>query len=665
VASDDVEIIGSIKIDDQGNMTLERLNQNLDETKSKTEEAGTSTGLFGGIMEHVGSIADFAIGGIVKEAFTGALEKIGEFTSSFIEKASESEIAAAHLGAVIQSTGGAAGYTKEQALALGEQFKDLAGGSHETVDAAEAVLMRFTNIGHDAFPVATKAALDLAAATGMDATNAAQMLGKALEDPATGLARLKRYGIDFTEAQKEQIKAMEKAGNIAGAQQIVLDRLAVTTGGQATAMAQTFTGRMEIMHNRIGEVVETIGNKFLPLFEPMITAFTNIISKIVEWVANSGALDSLGNILKAIGDTVGAVIKDLMGGADVGVVLDDIHEGLFGLVPPEVIDTISNLVKWVSGSLLPTLSNLWSFIQTNLQPILYGLAAVLGVIGVILIGTLISAIGGIVVAAAPVILVIGGIIAAVALLTTAWKNDWGGIQEKVHAVMAFIEPIFQRIVVWFQANLPIAINFLTNLWKAVLLPAIQIVWNFVQTSLLPLLESLANFLGAVLGLAITVLTGLWQNVLLPALTTIANWIGEHVIPGFHDLVDALSGPLSGAITAAQPLLQGIQTIFDDIGKAIGTVIGWIDTLTGALTSIKLPSWLMPGSATPFEIGLTGIAKALGVVNAQMSTFNNNSQTSSVFAPNYYNSYSLAVQQVGSSMDLVGAFNSMRAQTGMG
>ena len=80
-------------------------------------------------MEHLGSIADFAIGGLVKEAFSGALEKTSEFISSFIEGASGAEVAAAHLGAVIQSTGGAAGYTKEQALALGEQFKEPGRGT--------------------------------------------------------------------------------------------------------------------------------------------------------------------------------------------------------------------------------------------------------------------------------------------------------------------------------------------------------------------------------------------------------------------------------------------------------------------------------------------------------------------------------------------------------
>jgi len=50
--------------------------------------------------------------------------------------------------------------------------------------------------------------------------------------------------------------------------------------------------------------------------------------------------------------------------------------------------------------------------------------------------------------------------------------------------------------------------------------------------------------------------------------------------------------------------------FDAISSAISSVIGWIEGMTTALQNISLPAWLTPGSPTPFEMGLRGIASAM-------------------------------------------------------
>ena len=44
-------------------------------------------------------------------------------------------------------------------------------------------------------------------------------------------------------------------------------------------------------------------------------------------------------------------------------------------------------------------------------------------------------------------------------------------------------------------------------------------------------------------------------------------------------------------------------------EALSSVKGWLDNVKTAISNIHLPSWLTPGSPTPFELGLVGIGEA--------------------------------------------------------
>ena len=57
-------------------------------------------------------------------------------------------------------------------------------------------------------------------------TNAAVLVGKALNDPKKGLTALRRVGVQFTDAQEDQIKALVKSGKTMDAQKIILRELA-------------------------------------------------------------------------------------------------------------------------------------------------------------------------------------------------------------------------------------------------------------------------------------------------------------------------------------------------------------------------------------------------------------------------------------------------------
>lgn len=99
------------------------------------------------------------------------------------------------------------------------------------------MLLTFTNIGKDVFPNATAMTLDMATAmngglapSAEQLSNQAIQLGKALNDPIMGMGALRKVGVAFTEAQKEQITTLQQSGDIMGAQKIILAELATEFG---------------------------------------------------------------------------------------------------------------------------------------------------------------------------------------------------------------------------------------------------------------------------------------------------------------------------------------------------------------------------------------------------------------------------------------------------
>lgn len=208
--------------------------------------------------EAAGMALDFA-----KESFAGAIE-----AQKGIDK----------LSASITRMGDAAPVTMEGALALADQFKNLVGGSDDVVLAMTNVGLRFNKIGKDTFPQFIQSSADLAATLGIDGPRAAEILGKTLQDFSTdgagALGRLKAAGVSLTEQQQQQIEKMIAAGDVAGAQKVLLDSLAATTGGAAAAAAGTFAGQMAIMQETIADAGEGVALALMP-------ALTQLASEVI------------------------------------------------------------------------------------------------------------------------------------------------------------------------------------------------------------------------------------------------------------------------------------------------------------------------------------------------------------------------------------------------
>lgn len=253
---------------------------------SSIRSAGSS--IVGGMGAAVSTIASVA-GGM---ALVGgaAAAGIGFAVSQTIDANKQ----LAKLDAVLAATGGQSGITSGEISDLANQLQLLTDFEADATIGAAGVLATFTQVKGDVFKEAIVSAQNLSAVMGQDLQSSVVQIGKALNDPIKGITALSRVGVSFTEQQKAQITQMAKAGNIAGAQAIILGELQTEFGGAAEAMSSPFTR----IGNIVGDVVEGIGAVFLPSLEAVATMITTAILPVAEGMGER--FSSAGEMLKSV-----------------------------------------------------------------------------------------------------------------------------------------------------------------------------------------------------------------------------------------------------------------------------------------------------------------------------------------------------------------------------
>lgn len=160
-----------------------------------------------------------------------------------VAAAREANKAQAQTEAAIRSTGGAARVTAKDMDALTAAVQENTKVDGDNVRQGANLLLTFTNIKNEVgstkgvFSEATELLVDMGAALGTDVAGSAVQLGKALNDPIAGISALSRVGVTFTAQQKDQIRVMVEAGNVADAQRVILAELRKEFGGSAAAQA--------------------------------------------------------------------------------------------------------------------------------------------------------------------------------------------------------------------------------------------------------------------------------------------------------------------------------------------------------------------------------------------------------------------------------------------
>ncbi|MCC6490669.1 MAG: phage tail tape measure protein [Candidatus Hydrogenedentes bacterium] len=250
-------------------------------------------GAMDGILAHSQAI------GIGMTAVGGAITGI---LGLAVDAAADAEKGQAQLAAVLKSTGGAAGLTQQALNDMAAALQKTTTFEDDAITGAQSLLLTFTSVGRDVFPQAIETILDMSTALGQDLNSSTVQLGKALNDPIQGITALSRVGVSFTEQQKAQIEAMVEAGNVMGAQKLILAELNKEFGGSAAAAAGTFSGQMEQLKNQLGDVMEQIGTALMPVLQQMAQSLVPIIEKVAAWItANPELTATIVKVVAVIG----------------------------------------------------------------------------------------------------------------------------------------------------------------------------------------------------------------------------------------------------------------------------------------------------------------------------------------------------------------------------
>lgn len=427
--------------------------------------------------------------------------------------------------------------------------------------------------------------------------------------------------------------------SLAGAGDLLNDAMAesgaafeenVALTNEANARYRTTESQIQLLKNTFKDISLSIGQALLPVFNDLLGRFRTfldehgpqieaVFQRLADWLGEKIplAIDFVSqfwtNVLQPAILSVWSFISDTL----LPLFQNDVAPVLQELIPT----AIAILSEYWETNLLPALQTVWNFVSSVLVPLWTDVVK-------------------------PVLDEV--IPAALAKLATFWENV---LQPAIQAVWSFLNDVVipflaETVVPWLAENVPVALETLSDFWENVLQPAIEAVWSWMSTTLIPFLqdtvipflqdkipkaidllreyweeillpvitrvweflsedmmpiwEALEEFLSVTFTLALTALQGIWENVLLPALTTVYEFIRDNIGPIMEWFKTEVVEPLTGA--------------FDSLGGVIDTVAGWIGTLTDSLKNVKLPDWMTPGSPTPWEIGLRGVADVLSEIN---------------------------------------------------
>ena len=298
---------------------------------------------------------------IALEAIKVTFRKVVDVSKESIEAFKVQEAADKQLETVLKSTNQAAGLTAEEIKNLAEELSNVTKFADETIQSGQNILLTFTKIGKDVFPQATETVLNMSQAMGQDLKSSAIQLGKALNDPITGAAALRRVGVSLTEAQMEQIKVFQESGDIMSAQKIILKELNTEFGNSARAARETFGGALEALNNTTVDIKESFGKIISIVGKDFVDSMNEGSTEMKEFLNNTENMKVIITVLNLLRSTLMTVLKVIKinfkawkSFFDLAVIGGKL---LWNFLDPllNIKDTIFNLAKAISEKLKPAM----------------------------------------------------------------------------------------------------------------------------------------------------------------------------------------------------------------------------------------------------------------------------------------------------------------------
>lgn len=287
------------------NDSAKKLNQTLGKTEKK---AATATGN----IQRMGVSFRTTVGSVV--ALTGVVTLFSRSLNVLGER--QANVAALSNGLEKLGAG------ERELVRLKEAADELGKATlfdQEDFTQGFALLTSFQSIGVESFKRVAEAAADVATLTGQDVNSSLLQLAKALQDPVRGLTALSRSGTQFTDQQKEQIKALVESGKELEAQDFILQEIEKQYANAARAAGSAgYAGSVDSLQESFRDFQERLATGVQPAVAGTLTALTDLfdlLSKIPEPVGQAalgiGATAASIIALKAAAAAAIPVVKTL------------------------------------------------------------------------------------------------------------------------------------------------------------------------------------------------------------------------------------------------------------------------------------------------------------------------------------------------------------------
>jgi len=579
------------------------------------------------------------------------------FLKGAIDEAAEAQSNMANLEQTLKSTGNAAGLSADQITDMASRLSEATTFDDDSILKGQNMLLTFTNIKGEIMEQASEAMLDLAQKYGTDPANQAIALGKALNDPIKGVTALSRVGVTFTEQQKDQIKAMQDVGNMAGAQSIILKELNTEFGGQAQAATKTYAGQMKQLGNTFANIKESIGSYVLPYLQKIgehvkivLDKFNNlsdgtkeVIAKVLMITAVLGPLiggvglvqrvmSILGPVVSGLGGLIGALSLPILAVIAGIALLTLAYTKNFGGIKDVVDDTIGKVIK-AFQSAIEVFHKTHGILQT-LQAFISGV-----------FGPSIS----------------GAVIGTVIRVITIVKENIPKVRDIIQQVFSQIKMIWQNILMptlkiiidtikilvgWIVSHWPdiqkaiqTGISIVVNLFNTVLIPAFKFVittiqgvvswitanWPLISNTIKIVLDTIWSIISLTLG-KIQSFWNTWGQTIIDYVSMAFNNIKiiiSTVIKVIEDIIKAVMLAINGDWTGAwNALIQAVKDIFGGVGDLIKNILNGLGTVFGDIVNVAV-GWgsnMIDGFIRGITGGIQRVKDAVGNVMKGVKDF---------------------------------------------
>ena len=512
------------------------------------------------------------IGGAIAGAF--AVAKIAGFASESLKIAEAAATAQSRLEAVAEATGvfGDATETVTNRLSDFAKSQEMRLATDDKViKGVQAQLLTFKALSETAdetggvFDRVTVAAFDMAAAGFGNAESNATALGKALEDPAKGLTALSRTGTVFTEQQQEQIRAMQEAGDLAGAQEMILAELESQYGGVAAATADA-SDQLAIAGENIKE---NFGAALLPVFNELVQGLLPVFEEI--GTALGTAMEDAQPALMSLGEAIPPLLESLIPLIPALVSIAELFIELVAAALPFITQILDVLLP-VLGELIPILTEV---IGDAMEPLM---EAFIGIVDAVLplVAEFLPMIAELIAEIAPLFAdLVEQLAPMVADLLPPLIDLFFQLIEAFQPLMESLLPVIVELMEVFAPIIVTVVEALLPLIEVVLPILIELIeW------LLPIIEFFAQLFGEILVDRIEFFIGALESA-----EKFIEGFGEFFAGVFEGIRDFFVGIINGILGTFEGFINGI------IG-GLNWLIGKINTL-----SIDVP-------ATPFNDAFT-------------------------------------------------------------